>query len=205
MKWDINNDDHVYSTYKQIEADAWWQIEADAWWLMTLSEKEQEDKTFYYIFFNVKKKRTYLHISWIFPFYNLVSGSSGYNHLERSKNICFRPTPNHLNQCWGWPTGSQGSEPLLDQSFSWWPVRIVIAVGYVHYRIVTEDGLAYLQGAEHLRPDGYLGVTKSMQMPEVLSPQYFKGYIEFICIHLPQASCRFTIPGESRKFNSEKC
>lgn len=152
-----------------------------------------------------RKELTFIFLEYsLFTTWSVVL-TSGYNQLERSKNICFRPTPNHLNHCWGWPTGSQGSEPLLDQSFSWWPVRIVIAVGYVHYRMVTENGLAYLQGAEHLRPDGDLGVTKSMQMLEVLSPQYFKGYIEFICIHLPQASCRFTIPGESRKFNSEKC
>lgn len=85
-----------------------------------------------------RKERTFIFLEYsLFTTWSVVL-TSGYNHLERSKNICFRPTANHLNHCWGWPTGSQGSEPLLDQSFSWWPVRIVIAVRYVHYRMVTK-------------------------------------------------------------------
>lgn len=63
------------------------------------------------------------------------------------------PTPNQLNHLWWWPHGCQGWEPLLDQRFSLWQsVRVVIAVGYAHYRMANENGLADLQRAENLKP-----------------------------------------------------
>lgn len=60
----------------------------------------------------------------------------------------------------------------------------MIAVGYIPYGIVTENGVAYLQSAKHLKSDGYFGVTKSMQILEVLIPHSFKGHIDFTYIYL---------------------
>ena len=67
--------------------------------------------------------------------------------------------------------------------------------------MVTENGLADLQSAEHSKPNGYFGVTESKQILEIMSQHYFKSHTEFTYIHVFQECRGYTIPEESRLLN----